>query len=146
MKWVIELSEIDIRYKPKTAIKWQILADFVMEFTSAELAGDTQTTPDLPVWKLSVDEAANAQGSDVGLILTSLEEIDIEYALRFGFRASNNKAKYEAVIAGLNLTHSMEVDQLEVCSDSQLVIKQIEDTYEAKGEKWYYILKRYGNY
>ena len=29
----------------------------------------------------------------------------------------------------------MEVDQLEVCSDSQLVVKQIEDTYEAKGEK-----------
>ena len=29
----------------------------------------------------------------------------------------------------------MEVDQLEVCSDSQLVVKQIKDTYEAKGEK-----------
>ena len=29
----------------------------------------------------------------------------------------------------------MEVYQLEVCSDSQLVVKQIEDTYEAKGEK-----------
>ena len=29
----------------------------------------------------------------------------------------------------------MEVDQLEVCSYSQLVVKQIEDTYEAKGEK-----------
>ena len=60
MKWAIELSEFDIRYKPKTAIKGQVLADFVMEFTSVELAGNTQTTPDLPVWKLSVDEAANA--------------------------------------------------------------------------------------
>ena len=29
----------------------------------------------------------------------------------------------------------MEVDQLEVCSDSQLVVKQIEDSYEARGEK-----------
>ena len=35
----------------------------------------------------------------------------------------------------------MEVDQLEVCSDSQLVIKQIEDTYEAKGEKMILYLK-----
>ena len=33
MKWAIELSEFDIRYKPKTAIKGQVLADFVMEFT-----------------------------------------------------------------------------------------------------------------
>ena len=38
MKWAIELSEFDIRYKPKTAIKGQVLADFVMEFTSAEPA------------------------------------------------------------------------------------------------------------
>ena len=117
MKWAIELSEFDIRYKPKTTIKGQVLADFVLEFTSAELAEDTQTTPDLPVWKLSVDGAANAQGSGVGMILTSPEGIDIEYALRFGFRASNNEAEYEAVIAGLNLAHSMEVDQQEVCSD-----------------------------
>ena len=129
MKWAIKLSEFDIKYKPKTAIKRQILADFVMEFTSAELAEDTKTTPDLPIWKLSVDEATNAQRSGAGLILTSPEGIDIEYALRFGFRGSNNEAEYEAVIAGLNLAHSMEVDQLEVCSDSQLVVKQIEDTY-----------------
>ena len=90
MKWAIELSEFDIRYKPKTVIKGQILADFVMEFTSAELAEATQPTSDLPIWRLSVDGATNAQGSGAGLMLTSLEGIDIEYALRFGFRASNN--------------------------------------------------------
>ena len=142
MKWAIELSEFDIIYKPKTAIKGQILANFVMEFTSAELAEVTQATSDLSIWRLSVDGAANAQGSGAGLILTSLERIDIEYALRFGFRASNNEVEYEAVIAGLNLTHSMEVDQLEVCSDSQLVVKQIEDSYEARGEKMILYLKK----
>ena len=35
----------------------------------------------------------------------------------------------------------MEVDQLEVCSDSQLVVRQIEDTDEAKGEKIIYLKK-----
>ena len=59
----------------------------------------------------------------------------MEYELRFGFQASNNKAEYEAVIAKLNLAHSIEADQLEICSDSQLVVKQIEDSYEARGEK-----------
>ena len=29
----------------------------------------------------------------------------------------------------------MEADQLEVSSDSQLVVKQVEDSYEARGEK-----------
>ena len=123
MKWAIELSEFDIRYKPKTAIKGQILADFVMEFTSAELVEATQTTPDLSIWRLSVDGAANAQGSGADLILTSPKGIDIEYVLRFGFRASNNEVEYVAIIVGLNLAHSMEVNQLEVCSDSQLVVK-----------------------
>ena len=134
MKWAIELSEFDIRYKPKTAIKGQILADFIMEFTRMELAQTTHKKDDLPIWKLSVDGASNAQGSGAGLILTSSEGIDIEYALRFGFHGSNNEAEYEAIIAGLNLAHSLEVDQLEVYSDSQLVVRQIEDTYEAKSE------------
>ena len=142
MKWAIELSEFDIRYKLKTAIKGQVLADFVMEFTSAGPAENTHATTDLPIWRLSVDGAVNAQGSGVGLILTSIEGIDIEYAFRFGFQASNNEAEYEAVIAGLNLAHSMEVDQLEVCSDSQLVVRQLEDTYEAKGEKMILYLKK----
>ena len=66
----------------------------------------------------------------------------MEYALRFGFPASNNEAEYEAVIAGLNLAHSMEADQLKVCNDSQLVVKQIEDDYEAKGEKMIRYLKK----
>ena len=78
---------------------------------------------------------ANAQGSGAGLILTSPNGIDVEYALRFEFKVSNNEAEYEAVIVGLNFTHSMEDDQLEVCSVSQLVVKQIEDSYEARGEK-----------
>ena len=142
MKWAIELSEFDIRYKLKTAIKWQILADFVMEFTSAELAEATQLAPDLPIWKLSIDRAANAQGSDARLVLTSSDEIDMEYPLRFGFRASNNKVEYKAVITGLNLAHFMEADQLEVSSDSQLVVKQIENSYEARGEKMILYLKK----
>ena len=83
-----------------------------------------------------MDEVANAQGSGAGLILTSSDGIG------FWFQASNNEVEYEAVIAGLNLAHSMEADQLEVCSDSQLVVKQIEDSYEARGEKMILYLKK----
>ena len=36
----------------------------------------------------------------------------------------------------------MEVDQLEVCNDSQLVVRQIEDTYEDKSEKMILYLKK----
>ena len=142
MKWAIELSEFDIINKSKTIIKGQVLADFVMEFTSAVPNERAQTMTDIPIWKLSVDGASNAQGSGAGLIPTSPERIYIEYALRFGFQASNNEAEYEAVIAGLNLAHSLEVDQLEVYSDSQLVVRQIEDTYEAKSGRMILYLKQ----
>ena len=142
IKWAIELSEFDIRYKPRTAVKGQILANFIMEFTPVESTEATQLTPDLPIWRLSVDGAANAQESGAGLILTSLDGIDMAYALRFGFQASNNEAEYEAVIARLNLAHSVEADQLEVSNDSQLVVKQIEDSYEARGDKMILYLKK----
>ena len=33
VKWAIELSEFDISYLPRTAIKSQALADFVAEFS-----------------------------------------------------------------------------------------------------------------
>ena len=49
MKWSIELSEFDIRYKPKIEIKGQVLADFVMEFTPAEPTENAQTPTDLPI-------------------------------------------------------------------------------------------------
>ena len=107
IKWAIEMSEFDIRYKPRTEVKGQILAYFIMKVTPVESTEATQLTPDLPIWRLSVDRAANAQGSGAGLILTSPDGIDVEYALRFGFQATNNEAKYEVVIAGLNLAHSM---------------------------------------
>ena len=142
VKWVIELSEFDIRYKPRTAIKGQVLADFIMEFTSTEPIETTQLASDLPIWRLSIDGAPNAQGSGAGLILISPDGINVEYALRFGFQVSNNEAEYEVVIVGLNLAHSMEANQLEVCSDSQLVVKQIEDSYEARGEKMIIYLKK----
>ena len=74
MKWAIELSEFDIRYKLKTAIKRQVLADFIMEFTSAEPTKNAQIETDLSIWKLSVDGAANAQGNGASLILTSKKE------------------------------------------------------------------------
>jgi hypothetical protein len=35
MKWAIELSQYDLIYRPKTAIKAQALADFVAEFTAS---------------------------------------------------------------------------------------------------------------
>ena len=56
-------------------------------------------------------------------------------ALWFRFKASNNEAEYEALIAGLNLAKEMKVESLDIYSNSQLVVSQVTDEYQTWGEK-----------
>jgi len=37
--WAIELSEFDIQYYPRSAIKGQVVVDFIAEFTNGERQG-----------------------------------------------------------------------------------------------------------
>lgn len=59
--------------------------------------------------------------------------IKLEYAITHGFKASNNEAEYEALIMGYKMARSMGVGKLQVYSDSQLVVKQVNSEYQAKG-------------
>ena len=36
VQWAIELSQFDVEYRPRTAIKAQALANFIVEFTTPE--------------------------------------------------------------------------------------------------------------
>ncbi|KAK6119715.1 hypothetical protein DH2020_046534 [Rehmannia glutinosa] len=58
-----------------------------------------------------------------------------EYAIRFEFLTTNNKAEYEALVDGMKLALAAGARSLVVHSDSQLVVNQMEGTYEAKDEK-----------
>ena len=55
--------------------------------------------------------------------------------LRFDFQASNNEAKDEALIAWLKLAKEMKAESLEIYSDSQLIVCQVTNEYQARGEK-----------
>ena len=89
----------------------------------------------IPKWGLYVDGSSNKGGSGAGLILVSPEGHQMHCTLRFGFRASDNEVKYKALIAGLSLAKEIKVESLEIYSDSQLVVCQITDEYQAQGEK-----------
>ena len=92
-------------------------------------------TTKLPKWELYMDGSSNEGGLGASLILVSPEGHRMHCALSFGFKASNNEAKYEALIAGLKLAREMKVESLEIYSDSQLVFCQVTDEYQAQGEK-----------
>ncbi|GAV59765.1 RVT_3 domain-containing protein [Cephalotus follicularis] len=84
------------------------------------------------IWKLSVDGSSCNSGSGAGLVLTSPDDWTLEYALRFKFKATNNEAEWEALIAGLTIAKHLEVQKIEASSDSQLVVGLANGEYEAR--------------
>ena len=82
-----------------------------------------------------MDNTSNDTGSGAGMMLINPEGHKIHYAISFGFKASNNEVKYEALIAGLHLACELQVHNVKIFSDSQLVVNQINDIYLERGEK-----------
>ena len=65
-------------------------------------------------------------------MLISPEGIRLEKSLRLGFRASNNEAEYEALLTRLRATQKLEVEEVDILSDSRLVVSQINRSFKAK--------------
>ncbi|XP_077232437.1 uncharacterized protein LOC143869766 [Tasmannia lanceolata] len=177
VRWAVELSEFDIQFLPRPAIKAQVLADFIAECTlpadaeinqppseevdktpggqsdatsdqnldkEADTLGETNGTgrveekdkmEEEPLWELHMDGSSNYLGSGAGLILTGPENFVMDYAVRFGFKASNNEAEYEALLAGMKLAIQTRAQRLKAYIDSQLVVKQIQGSYEARDDR-----------
>ena len=60
----------------------------------------------------------------------------IEQSLRFAFKASNNQAEYEALIAGILLGKEMGARALMAKSDSLLVTGQVRASSRTRIHKW----------
>ncbi|GFS33306.1 hypothetical protein Acr_00g0027710 [Actinidia rufa] len=56
----------------------------------------------------------------------------MECAIRIGFRATNNEAEYEALLARVRVTTELGVNSLEAFNDSQLVVNQVQGDYLTK--------------
>ncbi|KAI9081926.1 hypothetical protein K1719_036188 [Acacia pycnantha] len=94
--WAIELSEFDITYEARHAIKSQALADFLRELTPIN-----EDPGNIDLWKVYVDGSSHSKGSGAGIIIESPEGVTIEHSLQLDFPTSNNQAEYEALPAGL---------------------------------------------
>ncbi|GKA65956.1 reverse transcriptase domain-containing protein [Tanacetum coccineum] len=93
LKWSFELEEHNIHYRPRTSVKGQILADFIVE----RLEDDPSDTPiedeeELPnPWVLFIDGSSCIDGSGAGLILTNPKGMEFTYALRFSKSARHDQ-------------------------------------------------------
>ncbi|GJR52187.1 reverse transcriptase domain-containing protein [Tanacetum coccineum] len=134
-QYSVELGAYNIMYEPRSAIKGQILADFINEMSvgsEAMVPRQTQYTVEhqkdgKEEWVLYTDGASSAKGSGAGLVLISPTKAGYTYALRLNFESTNNQAEYEALLAGLRIAKKMGVQSLSVNVDSKLVASQIND-------------------
>nr|GEY53229.1 reverse transcriptase domain-containing protein [Tanacetum cinerariifolium] len=86
----------------------------------------------LDPWILFTDGSSCVDGSGAGLIIMNPEGMEFTYALRFRFKATNNEAEYEALIAGLRIASQMGIQNLQANMDSKLVANQVNEIYIAK--------------
>ena len=99
-KWTMELMGEALTYAPRKAIKSQILADFVAEWT------DTQLPPPQiqgECWTMYFDGSVMKTGASAGLLFISPLGEHMRYVIRLHFPASNNMAEYEALLGGLRI-------------------------------------------
>ena len=127
VQWAIELSQFDVEYRPRTAIKAQALADFIAEFTTPE---DANRQEDL--WTINIDGSSTQQGGGAGIVITSPENDVLKYGVQLKFSITNNEAEYEALLAGLRIARALGAEKIVLKSDSQLVIGQVRGDFKAK--------------
>ena len=127
-KWILALSEFDLRYESAKAVKGQIMADFVTQHCG--VVGTLEIVP----WTLFFDGSTCDRGAGIGIVLISPRGKKYEFSLPIVATSTNNHAEYQALIKGLELLKEVHADVVEIFGDSMLVINQLAGTYECRSE------------
>ena len=78
VQWAIELSQFDIEYHPRTAIKAQALADFIAEFT---LLDEDKITNEVDRWTIQTDGSSAQKKGGVGVVITTPDGEVLKYGV-----------------------------------------------------------------
>jgi len=127
-KWILALSEFDLRYESAKAIKGQIMVDFVTQHHS------TVETLEIVPWTFFFDGSTYDRGAGIDIVLISPQGRKYEFSLPIVAMSANNQAEYQALIKGLELLKEVQADAVEIFGDSMLVINQLARSYECRSE------------
>ncbi|XP_058088900.1 uncharacterized protein LOC131235647 [Magnolia sinica] len=152
IKWVIELREFDIQYRPEITINGQAVVDFIVKFTTSDAKEADASAEAVPVpllspwriqdaeskqkWILYVDKSLNFERVEAGIVLLVPDTTFIQYAIGLGFKASNNEAEYEALLAGLRLAASLGVQSLKVKVINKVIKHHLKTKLEITKGNW----------
>jgi hypothetical protein len=121
-KSALELMGQNITYAPRSAIKSQVLADFMAEWVEIETPATSIEHETLIMY---FDGSVMKEGVGVGLVFISPLGVRMEYLVRLHFPASNNAIEYEALINSLRIAVELRIKCLEIRGDSELVVDQV---------------------
>jgi hypothetical protein len=88
-KWILALTEFDLRYESVNVVKGQAVADFV-----AQHHGSLQSFVEPMPWTLFFDGSSYGQGCGIGLVLISPRGGTFMFAFPINFASTNNQAEY----------------------------------------------------
>ena len=79
-----------------------------------------------------MDGTSSALGARAEIVIITLKGIRVEHSFRLGFKTSNNEAKYETLLAGLRAALNLDAREVEVYSNSRLIVNQVQSSFKAK--------------
>ncbi|XP_019197162.1 PREDICTED: uncharacterized protein LOC109191030 [Ipomoea nil] len=129
------LTQYEIEYRPRPAIKGQALVDFLVECTVRETRPSVVEDPEAAWWSLATDGSSSKKGACGGVVITSLKGFKVYYALMYQFHPTNNEAEYEAFVNGLQCARDLGAEYIRAQTDSALVVGQVLGDYEVNGER-----------
>ena len=91
VQWAIELSQFDIEYHPRTTIKVQALAEFIVEFTFPD---EDSFIDEVERWTIQINGSLAQRRGGVGVVIITPDGEILKYGVQLKFLATNNKAEY----------------------------------------------------
>lgn len=81
--------------------------------------------------------SSNRHGSGAGIILEGLNNVALPQSLCFKFKATNNHAEYEVVLAGLRLAKEVGGRRVKCQSDSPVAPERINKVFQVKDPQFF---------
>ncbi|KAA3452374.1 Transposon Ty3-I Gag-Pol polyprotein [Gossypium australe] len=128
-KWILALSEFELKFESAKAVKGQIIADFITEHRDSSI-----NLLNIIPWVLFFDGSSCDKGGGAGILLTSPKGEVFKFAIPIQSTVTNNQAEYEALLKGLQYLKEARAIAVEIFGDSELVIKQLSGEYECKND------------
>jgi ribonuclease HI len=133
IKWGAELSEYVVDFERRSAIKSQVLADFVVDWTSPTQNFEGNAPEP---WIVQCDRAWCYKGVGISVVVTSPMGVVIRYTARLVFanneHSTNNTTEYEALLLALRKMRALGQQTFIIRTDSKVIQEHIEKESEAR--------------